>query len=124
MFRAPSAGPVLSSQVHVNNELFSHEDMLPTILAAAGVPDVKEQLLKGMKVGNKTFKVHLDGYDITGALSGKETNPRKEFFYWNDDGSLVALRYNQWKIVFQEQRSEGLAGLAGSLRYFAISEAV
>ncbi len=92
-----------------NNEIFSHEDMLPTILAAAGVPDVKEQLLKGMKVGDKTFKVHLDGYNITGALSGKETNPREEFFYWNDDGSLVALRYNQWKIVFQEQRSEGLA---------------
>jgi arylsulfatase len=92
-----------------NNELFSHEDMLPTILAAAGVPDVKEQLLKGMKVGDKTFKVHLDGYDITGALRGTEENPRDEFFYWNDDGSLVAIRYKQWKIVFQEQREEGFA---------------
>ena len=91
-----------------SNEIFSHEDMLPTILSAVGVPDVKEQLKKGMKVGQRTFKVHLDGYDITGALSGKEKSPREEFFYWNDDGSLVGLRYNQWKIVFQEQRSEGL----------------
>jgi arylsulfatase len=93
----------------VNNDIFSHEDMLPTILAAAGVPDVKEQLLKGMKVGEKTFKVHLDGYNLTDALAGKAPTPRKEFFYWNDDGSLVALRYNQWKIVFQEQRAHGFA---------------
>jgi arylsulfatase len=93
----------------VNNDIFSHEDMLPTILAAAGVPDVKEQLLKGMKVGSKTFKVHLDGYDLTDALSGKAESPRHEFFYWNDDGSLVALRYDQWKLVFQEQREHGFA---------------
>jgi len=93
----------------VNNDIFSHEDMLPTIMTIAGVPGVKEQLLKGMKVGNKTFKVHLDGYDLTPAIGGKAPSPRKEFFYWNDDGSLVALRYNQWKIVFQEQRKHGLA---------------
>jgi arylsulfatase len=93
----------------VNNDIFSHEDMLPTILAAAGVPDVKEQLLKGMQVGDKTFKVHLDGYNLTEALAGNAPSPRKEFFYWNDDGSLVALRYNQWKIVFQEQRKHGFA---------------
>ena len=73
----------------VLNDIFSHEDMLPTLLAAAGVPDVKEQLLKGMKVGNKTFKVHLDGYNLTDALAGKSPGPRKEFFYFNDDGSLV-----------------------------------
>ncbi|MFM1783240.1 MAG: hypothetical protein RIS14_993, partial [Pseudomonadota bacterium] len=93
----------------INNDIFSHEDMLPTILAATGVTDVKEQLLKGMKVGEKTFKVHLDGYNQLDALAGKTENPRKEFFYWNDDGSLVALRYNQWKIVFQEQREHGFA---------------
>jgi len=93
----------------VNNDIFSHEDMLPTILAAAGVPDVKEQLLKGMKVGKTTFKVHLDGYNLTDALAGRTESPRKEFFYWNDDGSLVALRYSQWKIVFQEQRKHGFA---------------
>ena len=91
----------------VDNNIYSHEDMLPTLLAAAGVPDVKEQLLKGMKVGDKTFKVHLDGYDITGSLAGNAANPRHEFFYWNDDGSLVALRYDQWKLVFQEQRGKG-----------------
>jgi arylsulfatase len=93
----------------INNDIFSHEDMLPTILAAAGVPDVKEQLLTGMKVGSKTFRVHLDGYNLCDALAGKAPSPRKEFFYWNDDGSLVALRYNQWKIVFQEQRAHGFA---------------
>ena len=92
----------------VNNDIFAHEDMLPTLLAAAGVPDVKEQLLKGMRVGGGTFKVHLDGYNITDALAGKAPDPRKEFFYFNDDGSLVALRYNEWKIVFAEQRAIGL----------------
>ena len=71
------------------------------------MPDVKEQLLKGMKVGDKTFKVHLDGYNITDALAGKAPSPRNEFFYFNDDGSLVGLRYDQWKIVFAEQRAEG-----------------
>jgi arylsulfatase len=91
----------------VHNDIFAHEDMLPTLLAAAGVPDVKEQLLKGMKVGDKTFKVHLDGYNAMDALAGKSPSPRHEFFYFNDDGSLVALRYNQWKLVFQEQRSHG-----------------
>ena len=93
----------------VNNDIFSHEDMLPTIMTIAGVPGVKEKLLKGMKVGKKTFEVHLDGYDLTPAIGGKAPSPRKEFFYWNDDGSLVALRYDQWKIVFQEQRAHGFA---------------
>jgi arylsulfatase len=60
-----------------------------------------------MKVGAKTFKVHIDGYNITDTLAGKVPNPRHEFFYFNDDGSLVALRYDNWKVVFQEQRSEG-----------------
>ena len=92
----------------VSNDIYAHEDMIPTIMAAAGVPDVKEQLLKGMKVGNSTFKVHLDGYNITDSLAGKAPDPRKEFFYFNDDGSLVALRFNQWKVVFAEQRSIGL----------------
>jgi len=91
----------------VNNEIFAHEDMLPTLLAAAGDPDVKEKLLKGMKVGDKTFKVHLDGYNITDALAEKTPSPRHEFFYFNDDGSLVGLRYDQWKIVFAEQRAHG-----------------
>jgi len=91
----------------VNNDIYSHEDMLPTLMAAVGVPDVKEQLLKGMKVGGKTFKVHVDGYNAMDAWSGKAKDPRHEFFYWNDDGSLVALRYDQWKLVFAEQRAHG-----------------
>jgi len=91
----------------VSNDIFSHMDMLPTIMAAVGVPDVKEQLLKGMRVGKKRFKVHLDGYDITAALKGEAPSPRHEFFYFNDDGSLVALRFDQWKLVFQEQRAHG-----------------
>jgi arylsulfatase A-like enzyme len=82
--------------------------MLPTFLAAAGDPDVKEKLKAGMKVGDKTFKVHLDGYDLTAALAGKTPSPRHEFFYFNDDGSLVALRFDQWKIVFAEQRAHGM----------------
>ena len=61
-----------------------------------------------MNVGGKTFKVHLDGYNITDALAGKSPVPRREFFYFNDDGSLVGLRYDQWKIVFAEQRAQGL----------------
>ena len=91
----------------IDNNIYSHEDMLPTLMAAVGVPDVKEQLLTGMKVGNKTFKVHLDGYNITDSLAGKAPDPRHEFFYFNDDGSLVALRFDNWKLVFQEQRAHG-----------------
>ena len=91
----------------VSNDIFSHMDMIPTIMAAVDVPDVKEQLLKGMKVGDKTFKVHLDGYNVTEAFAGRGPNPRHEFFYFNDDASLVALRFDQWKLVFQEQRAHG-----------------
>ena len=91
----------------VLNDIFAHEDMLPTLLAAAGDPNVKEDLLKGKKVGDATFKVHLDGYNVTDTLAGKAPGPRHEFFYFNDDGSLVGLRYDQWKIVFAEQRAHG-----------------
>jgi arylsulfatase A-like enzyme len=82
--------------------------MLPTLCAAAGDPDVKQKLKRGMSVGSKTFKVHLDGYNVTGALAGKSPSPRKEFFYFKDDGSLVGLRYERWKIVFAEQRASSL----------------
>ena len=92
----------------VNNDIVSHLDMLPTILAAAGVPDVKEQLLKGMQVGDTTFKVHLDGYNLLPLLTGQtKVDPRKEFLYFNDDSDLVALRYDNWKIVFMEQKEVG-----------------
>jgi arylsulfatase len=111
-FRVPAAirWPGVVRPGTVLNDIFAHEDMLPTLMAAAGVPDVKEQLLKGMKVGDKTFKVHLDGYNLTDALAGKAPGPRKEFFYFGDDGNLAALRYQQYKIVFQEQRGHGFDG--------------
>jgi arylsulfatase len=92
----------------VSNEIVAHLDWAPTLLAAAGVPDVKEQLLKGMKVGDTTFKVHLDGYNLLPYLTGQTTkSPREEFFYFNDDGGLDALRYDNWKFVFSEQRVVG-----------------
>ncbi|MGH7346444.1 MAG: arylsulfatase, partial [Candidatus Rokuibacteriota bacterium] len=109
-YRVPCAirWPGVIKPGSVLNDIFAHEDMLPTLLAAAGDPNVKDKLLKGMPVGNKTFKVHLDGYNITDALAGKSSSPRHEFFYFNDEGSLVALRYDQWKVVFAEQRAHGL----------------
>jgi arylsulfatase len=92
----------------VNNDIISHLDWMPTLLAAAGVPDAKEQLLKGMKVGDTTFKVHLDGYNMLPLLTGQTTeDPRKEFIYFNDDANLVGLRYDNWKIVFMEQQATG-----------------
>ena len=92
----------------VFNDPFAHEDMMPTLLAALGVPDLKDALLKGHKVGDQTYKVHLDGYNMLPYLQGKTSEPpRKEFLYWNDDGQLVALRYNRWKAVFLEQRAHG-----------------
>ena len=89
------------------NDITSLEDFVPTLLAAAGEPNIKTKLLTGYTAGDKTFKVHLDGYNLMPALQGLAEWPRHEFFYWNDNGSLVALRYDRWKIVFQEQRAHG-----------------
>ena len=90
------------------NEMVSGLDWLPTLLAAAGEPDVKEKLLEGYKAGGKTFKVHLDGYNQLPVPDRQEPkSAREEFFYFNDDGDLVALRYENWKIVFEEQRVPG-----------------
>lgn len=92
----------------VSNEIMSHLDWMPTFLAAAGVPDIKEKLLKGYPAGKKTFKVHLDGYNFLPYLTGQEKKgPRKEFFYFSDDGDLTGLRYDNWKFVFAEQRATG-----------------
>ncbi|ANL69875.1 sulfatase protein (plasmid) [Rhizobium phaseoli] len=90
------------------NEVFSHEDWVPTLVAAAGEPDITEKLLAGYEAVGKTFKVHLDGYDQHDLLAGSGPSKRKEYFYWTDDGNLAALRYEQWKIVFMEQRARGL----------------
>lgn len=92
----------------VSNQLMSHLDWMPTLLAAAGDPDITDKLLKGYKVGDKTFKVHLDGYNCLPYLTGKaEKSPRESFFYFSDDGELTALRYDNWKMVFAEQRKPG-----------------
>jgi len=90
------------------NEVVSHEDWLPTLLAGAGAGDVKDALLKGAAFGGVNYKVHLDGYNLMPFFKGQTTEwPRKEFLYWTDDGGLACLRYNQWKAVFMEQRAEG-----------------
>ncbi|UCD56268.1 MAG: sulfatase-like hydrolase/transferase, partial [Candidatus Hydrogenedentota bacterium] len=94
----------------VSNEIMSHLDWVPTLMAAAGDPDIKEKLKKGHSAAGKRFKVHLDGYNFLPHLTGKEEkSPRKEFLYFNDDAELTALRYNRWKLVFLEQRAEGQA---------------
>jgi arylsulfatase len=92
----------------VINEIGAHEDMLTTLLAAAGDPNVKADLLKGRKIGTTNYKVHLDGYDLGPALRGQAEWPRREFIYWTDDGSVAALRYDNWKVTFLEQEGEGL----------------
>ncbi len=90
------------------NEIVAHEDWLPTLLAAAGAPDIKESLLKGTSAGGAKYKVHLDGYNLMPYFQGSTSEwPRKEFLYWTDDGGLAALRYNRWKVVFMEQRAHG-----------------
>ncbi len=92
----------------VSNEIISHHDWLPTFLAAAGEPHIKEKLLGGHTAAGKTFKVHIDGYNLLPHLTGSEAKgPRPGFFYFNDDGDLVALRFDHWKMVFMEQRCAG-----------------
>lgn len=92
------------------NEISTNIDMVPTLMAAAGVPDIKEKLLAGYQAGARSYKVHLDGYNLLPKLTGQEGDwPRRAFFYWSDDGELVAARYGRWKMVFQEQRAQGMA---------------
>jgi arylsulfatase len=109
-FRVPTAvrwpGKIEPGQV--SNEIIAHEDWVPTLLAAAGKPDVKEELVDGRRVNGRRVKVHLDGYNFLPYFTGAEEHgPRKEFFYFTDDGSISALRYNNWKIQFTEQRGHG-----------------
>jgi len=109
-FRVPTAmrWPGVIKPGTINNEIASHEDMLSTLLAAAGDPNVKEDLLKGKTVGDMTYKVHLDGYNLMPALKGEAEWPRHEFLYWTDDGNVAALRYNDWKITFMRQNAHGM----------------
>jgi arylsulfatase len=104
MFRWP--GKIKPGQV--SNEIVAHLDMLPTILAIAGDTQVKDKLLKGDKVGDMTYKVHLDGDNLVPYLTGQVAkSPRESFLYINDDQQLTGLRYDNWKIVFLEQRAPG-----------------
>ena len=92
----------------VSNEIVAHLDWLPTVLAVAGDTEVKDKLLKGYKVGGMDYKVHLDGYNLVPYLTGQaKKSPRESFFYINDDQQLVGLRYDNWKLVFMEQRVQG-----------------
>ncbi len=93
----------------VTNAIVHHMDWLPTFLAAAGDPDIKEKLKKGgVEAIGRTYKVHLDGYDILPLLTGDtEDSPRNEIFYFSDDGDLTALRYRDWKLIFMEQKAMG-----------------
>jgi arylsulfatase len=87
------------------NGIVAHEDWLPTFAAAAGDTDVKERLLKGTTINGRSYRAHLDGYNMLDYLSGKaKDSPRNEFFYVNDDGQVVAIRYQDWKVVFLENR--------------------
>ena len=93
----------------VTNEIVHHMDWLPTFLAAAGEPGIKDKLTQGgVKAIDRTYKVHLDGYNIMPLLRGEtDKGPRNEIFYFSDDGDLTALRYQDWKMIFMEQKSPG-----------------
>jgi arylsulfatase len=92
----------------ISNAIFSGMDWLPTFLAAAGNDKVKDELLKGKTISGKTYKIHLDGYNMLPYLTGEEEEGRrKEIFYFSDDGDLTAMRYDDWKLIFMEQRAPG-----------------
>jgi arylsulfatase len=92
----------------VTNDIGSHLDMLPTLLAVAGEPDITDKLLQGHEADGHTYKVHLDGHNLVPLLTIEgERSPRQGFFYFSDDGDLVALRFDNWKAVFMEQRAAG-----------------
>jgi arylsulfatase len=90
------------------NDIGAHEDMIPTLMAAVGDSNIKDELMKGKTIGNMTYKVHLDGYNLIPSFKGEGEWPRKEFIYWTDDGSVAALRYGNWKATFLRQDAHGL----------------
>jgi len=92
----------------VSNEIVQHHDWLPTFLAAASEPNIIEKLKKGHEAGGKKYKVHIDGYNLLPYVTGQEKkSPRKGFMYFSDDGDLVGVRFDNWKVVFMEQRMAG-----------------
>ena len=109
-YRVPTVirWPGVAKPGTVVNDILAHEDMLPTLVAAAGGPKVKDELLTGKDLSGRTYKVHLDGYDFGPALRGEGPFPRQEFIYWTDDGSVAALRYQNYKVTFLKQNALGL----------------
>ena len=109
-FRAPAVirwpGHIQPGQVM--NDIISLQDWMPTLLAAAGEPEIKQKLLTGHQAGGKTYKVHLDGYNQLPLLTGAGPAPRQEMFYFTDDGDLAALRHGNWKVHFMVQENLGL----------------
>jgi len=100
----------------VINDIFSHQDWLPTLLAAAGEADIGNKLKAGHRAGDKTFKVHLDGYDQTPVLSGKGPGARHNIYYFDDNANFNAMRWNDWKIIFAWQM-EGWGGPREALNF-------
>jgi arylsulfatase len=109
-YRVPCAirWPGVIAPGTVVNDIGAHEDMMTTLLAAAGDTTAKEDLFRGRTVGNMNYKVHLDGYNLIPALRGEAPWPRKEFIYWTDDGQVAALRYENWKVTFLRQNAHGM----------------
>jgi arylsulfatase len=109
-FRVPMVirWPGVSRPGAIINDMCAHEDLLPTFAAAAGEPDIVAKVARGYRAGRKTFKVHLDGDDLTPFFKGDvKESPRESFLYWNDDGQLTAIRVKHIKLVFLEQRARG-----------------
>ena len=110
-FRVPTCirWPGVIKPGTVVNDICAHEDFIPTFAAAAGEPDLVNKVMKGYQANGKTFKVHLDGYNLIPFFKGEvKESPRHEFLYWSDDGDLIAMRYNNWKVVFKAQDHTGL----------------
>ncbi|MBF6245030.1 arylsulfatase [Nocardia elegans] len=96
----------------ISNDIVQHHDWLPTLLAAAGEPDIVDKLKQGHVVGDKTFKVHIDGYNLLPYLTGEtEHSPRRGMVYFSDDCDVLGIRFENWKIVFMEQRKQGTLGI-------------
>jgi arylsulfatase len=94
----------------VSNEIMSHLDWMPTLVAAAGDPDLKQKLLKGTRVGNKNSKLYLDGYNFLPYLTGQaDKGPRQMFVYHNDGAMPVCIRVGDWKVVYAENRAQTMA---------------
>ena len=100
----------------VINDIVNHQDWLPTFLTAAGEPDIKAKLKKGYRAGDKTYKVHIDGFDQTDLLSGKGPGNRENIFYFDDNANFNAIRWNDWKIHFAFQM-EGWSGPREALNF-------